>query len=336
MLLFTQKDLHETGEKLLELNLGPVPRLLLLRDVLRVDPTDPAYIEAQQALETSKWVTLLRESQHSDGTWGRFHTRDSRLRSPFPTTEIAISTALDCGLDKHHPILAKAMAKVREYAKGVCSWPDRAEIHDNPLAWNVWVRHFSAGVLAQVDSTHPALEPFRQVWAEAVKVSFQSGEYDRRAEIRALNDLLGCRMKDPIPFHKKYPLIILSSRRNGLPDELEKRMLEYLLQAPQGIYYVCAGPLNSFPEISSHYFWGWMQGHKLLSRFATWLDRCAEAANWIWFQRDEAGLWDLGSKVRRKPYTSLPLSESWKRPENRRIDSSVEVLSLLSRCFSDE
>ncbi len=273
-------------------------------------------------------------SQLADGTWGRFHSRDSRLKPPFPTTEIAISIALDCGLDKEHPILKKVIKRIVDYVEGRSTWPDRAESHDNPLAWDIWVRHFSAAVLARIDERHPSLDQFWRLWVEAVETSFQSGVYDRGVEIKTLNQLLDCRMKDPVPFHRKYPLLILSATGNHLPADLEHKILDYLLYVPQGIYYVCSGPLIDFPWIDSRNFWNWLQAHKLLSRFRSWKTSCPEAANWIWSQRNEAGFWDLGDRVSRKPFTSFPLSELWKRPKNRLIDSSVEVLDLLFRCYS--
>ncbi len=333
MSLFTQRDLITAAEQLLEMKPDPVPRFRLLRDVLRLDPSDPVCRQAESALQQSKWVNGLREAQLPDGTWGRFHTRDSRLRSPFPTTEIAITLALAYGLDLQSPILDRAAGKILEYVKGRSTWPDPAEKHDNPLAWGVWVRHFSAAVLAQMDKHHPALDEFWHLWAEVVTASFHSGSYDRDVEIKALNRLTNCRMKDPVPFSRKYPLLILSATGNRLPEALEKNVLGTLLRAPEGIYYVCPGPLNALPPISSRTFWSWMQGHALLSRFPLWKTMCAETANWIWSQRTENGFWDLGGTISRKPFTRFPLSESWKRPENRLIDSSVEILDLLEHCF---
>jgi hypothetical protein len=52
-------------------------------------------------------------------------------------------------------------------------------------------------------------------------------------------------------------------------------------------------------------------------------------------QRNEQGFWDLGSQVAHRPYSSFPLSESWKRPENRVIDGTVEMLTLLARGLHD-
>jgi hypothetical protein len=336
MFLFSRNDLITTAEKLLDLDPDPIPRFRLVRNALCLDPADAVYQQAQMALEGSKWVAQLQDSQLADGTWGRFHSRDSRLKLPFPTTEIAISNALDCGLDKHHPILMKVTNRILDYVEGKSTWPDQAETHDNPLAWEIWVRHFSAAVLAQIDPGHPRLDQFCCLWSKAVETSFQSGVYDRHMEVQVLNQLLECRMKDPVPFHRKYPLLILSAKANDLPAELEQKMLAYLLHAPEGIYYVSPGPLSNFPAITARNFWSWIQAHKLLSRFRSWKTSCMEAANWIWSQRNAAGFWDLGGNVSRRPFTGFPLSESWKRPENRLIDSSVEILDLLFRCFSGD
>ena len=167
MFIFSRNDLITTAERLLDLDPDPVPRFRLLRDGLHLDPTDALYREASQTLEGSKWVALLQDSQLADGTWGRFHSRDSRLKLPFPTTEIAISIALDCGLDKQHPILVKVTNRILDYVEGRSTWPDRAEAHDNPLAWEIWVRQFSAAVLAQIDPGHPCLDQFWHLWSQS-------------------------------------------------------------------------------------------------------------------------------------------------------------------------
>jgi len=41
---------------------------------------------------SSKWVRLLKENQLNDGGYGRFHSRDSKIKQKFPTTERAIDS----------------------------------------------------------------------------------------------------------------------------------------------------------------------------------------------------------------------------------------------------
>ena len=108
-------------------------------------------------------------------------------------------------------------------------------------------------------------------------------------------------------------------------------MLETVMHASEGIYYVYEKSISVLPPIASRDFWGWFRAHQLLSRFDGWKALSTEAVNWIWAQRTDEGFWDLGSKLSRKPWTSFPLSESWRRPRNRIIDSTVEMLGLLSK-----
>ena len=51
MLDFTRDDLEAIAAQLLDMRPGPVPRFRLLRDVLRLDATDPTYRHAQKALQ---------------------------------------------------------------------------------------------------------------------------------------------------------------------------------------------------------------------------------------------------------------------------------------------
>jgi hypothetical protein len=311
-----------------------VPQFRLLRDVLHLNPTSAVYLQAENFLQTSKWITLLHRSQWPDGTWGRFHTQDTTVKQPFITSEAAIATALDSGLDSHSPILLKVQNVILEYMSGKICWPDPPEKHDNPLAWYVGVPHFSAAVLAQIDRYHPRLDEFWDVWSEVVRVAFQSGTYDRQKEIEVLNILLKCRMKKPVPFHVKYPLLILSATHKQLPGSLDLQLLNYVMHSPSGIYYMYDKKISDFPTIQSRGFWGWIYTHELLSRFRAWKEIAEDALNWIWSQRTEDGFWDVASDIGRKPFSSFPLSETWRRSENRKIDGSVEILGLLSRSFN--
>ena len=132
-----------------------------------------------------------------------------------------------------------------------------------------------------------------------------------------------------------HPLLILSATDHQLPSDLERRLLDFVMHTPTGIYYVYDKAIHMQPAILSKGFWGWIQAHKLLSRFRLWSELAVDALNWIWAQRNEQGFWDLGSKVYRKPYSSFPLSETWRRPENRLIDGTVEMLALLSGGLRD-
>lgn len=58
---FTQADLKAVAEGILALQPDPVPRFRLLHEVLmRPDPDDAAYREAESGPQDSRWIALLR------------------------------------------------------------------------------------------------------------------------------------------------------------------------------------------------------------------------------------------------------------------------------------
>jgi hypothetical protein len=327
----SRKEITRAAEAILRLDPDPVPRFRLLRDVLRLPPEDAELRRAGKALEDAALVRLLRGTQLPDGTWGRFHSRDSRIKAAFPTTELAIKAALSSGLDARSPLLRRTIRTIELYAQGRAEWPDPPEKHDNPLAWRVWERHFSAAVLAEIEPGHPLLEGFRRVWGEAFAAAFRSGAYYRAQEIRSLNGLLGCRMKDPVPFHRKYPLLILSSGKGSLSPRNERLLLDFVMNLPEGIYYVHDGKVSDAPSLRDGRFWPWMAAQALLSRFGAWRRAGSGAVDHAWSMRGADGLWDPGPGVARRPYTPFPLSEDWRKPGKRVIDASIEILALVSR-----
>src|SRR5690606_12813680 len=108
----------------------------------------------------------------------------------------------------------------------------------------------------------------------------------------------------------------------------------FTMHYPAGIYYIYGKAISVLPPILSCDFWPWLHAHQLLSRFRLWREAAVDALNWIWEQRTADGFWDLGSAVGRRPYSPFPLSESWRKPKDRVIDSTTIVLGLLSKCIS--
>ena len=54
-----------------------------------------------------------------------------------------------------------------------------------------------------------------------------------------------------------------------------------------------------------------------------------ESIEWLWAQRNDQGLWDLGPRSPASVY--LPLSDSWRRRQDRVYDWATRVLILLGR-----
>ncbi len=85
-----------------------IVRFRLLRDVLHLLPASPELSQITTKLNRHPWIKQLSQDQQPDGSWGRFHSMDSRIKARFPTSEVAVRRALALGLDKDNPILARA------------------------------------------------------------------------------------------------------------------------------------------------------------------------------------------------------------------------------------
>jgi hypothetical protein len=322
---------QETAQRLLRLDPDPIPRYLLLRELGRGSETVLELREARNDLFRSRWVQQLQETQWADGTWGRFHSRDTSARQAIPTTEHGITLALAYGLNGEDALLARTARFIEEHLEGKTESRDRVEKHGDPRAWPVITRFISAANLALIDDGHERLAYFADVWAQIATAAFKGGAYDRLAEIAAFNALLQLSLKRPPALQTKYALILLSSARAAIDGHLERAILAHTMARPDGVSYLYGQKLAEMPRVDERGFYLWLATQMVLSRFTGWF-RFAEAfVTGILDQAAGDGLWHFSEKTARRPNSPLPLSENWRREANKGVDCSVLILRLLSR-----
>ena len=88
----------------------PFPQYIFRKDILRELPSRSECT----AIIASKWYQQLAEEQWENGSWGRFHTQDTKalLKKKFVTTEHALRRARDLSLDRNDPIIQKTRARM--------------------------------------------------------------------------------------------------------------------------------------------------------------------------------------------------------------------------------
>ncbi|MEW6718283.1 MAG: hypothetical protein AB1345_12400 [Chloroflexota bacterium] len=312
---------------------GVVVRYRLMRDVLKRVSDDPEVVQAREALNSSIGVQELAAEQREDGSWGAFHSRSTQLKQKIPSTEVGVERALSLGLDAAHPILKKATGYILDTMQGKQDFPDYHEKNDR---WQTGMRLFLASTLSLIHPTHPMLDQDRELWHEIARRTFQSGKYREEDEIRAHAELTGATVKNSyLVINGRYQLNILGSQPGTLSQDLEKRLLGWICEKPEGIGYLEAR-LNHPPQPKPGYVDRWLASWELLARlFPTWREFAVSAIEWLWDARNEQGYWDFGPRP--SSIANLPLSESWKTRENRLFDWSTRVLNLLRAFYeSDE
>jgi len=312
----------------------PVVRYRLLRDVVPSEASPAALEEAARAARRSPHVLELARAQQPDGSWGRFHSEDRRGKARFPTTEYAVERTLALGLDRRHPVLARATAYMTEVLEGRRTWPDPPEKNDR---WPAGVRLITGATLALVDPWHPALDGLWDLWREIAERVFRSGDYDPHAEALAHRELTGASVRDSyLVIDNKYALALLGGRASRLPDAVARALLDWVCRKPRGIRYlgVALRTMPSGATATPGALDRWLRSWEILSLFPQWPEFGRQAMEPLWERQEAGGLWDLGPRPGGSP--RYPLSADWRSPARRRADHSTRVLALLARYVRQE
>ncbi|MEW6093489.1 MAG: hypothetical protein AB1531_05940 [Chloroflexota bacterium] len=323
-------SIEATASHILSQSPGPVVRYRLLRDVLRRPPADAELQQAKANLDGDTCVQKLGNEQWTDGGWGAFHSRSTKLKQVVPSTEVGVERALALGLDLSHPILKRAHVYLLAILEGKIPIPDYAEKNDR---WPTGVRLFPASTLSLIEPSHPILDSDRELWRSIAQHTFRSGRYSAEDEIEVHKRLTGATVKDSyLVLSSRYQLNLLGSVPGLLSPHLERALLAWLWELPWGIGYLTV-PLRVPPQPKPGVIDRWLASHEMLARlFPAWVEFAAPVMDWLWGQRDGQGLWDFGPKP--ESIACLPYTDSWREPKNRLFDWTTRVLILL-RCYYD-
>ena len=159
-----------------------------------------------------------------------------------------------------------------------------------------------------------------------------SGKYDHNAYKMAFSKMFaekprGDRYMDFVSF---YQVSLLS---HTLEPKKERALFDYILNHPEGIYYVYDGPIGvkgvkSVPPIfASKQTSQYLGAIELLTQYRNSLDKLQFVVPWLIKNRNKNGKWDLGAIANDKVY--FPLSDDWRKVETREEDCTYRVQRLL-------
>lgn len=309
----------QTAERLLTMSPDSIPRYILLKEFLGLEPGDRDFDEAQKAVFNHPFVTAIAKTQDRLGYWGSFHG----------DTEGILDKLLAYGLDKSHPALYEAREFMHSVLSGGISWRQPAEKQDNPRWWSdQFMPLVTAATLSKLDKADPFLDGEAALWAAFTETAFSNGIYDKDRENAAKEAHYGFKTKVWTPCCNYYPVTLLTSRKGLLTPRTEGLLFEHCYNKPEGMYYVYAGKPADNIAINHREFYGWVRVLTILSGFDAYEAVREEKREWLMGQRNGDGLWELD----RKPYGSyLPLSDSWRKRKDKVIDSTIYILRLLHK-----
>lgn len=278
----------------------------------------------------TKWAKEILAQQDENGLWGNFHTLSKPSKAPI-TTEQALRRLYVLGFDINDEVIARTVTYMSDCLKGRKQMPDRREKMHNwdiftELMLAVWIRKFT---LADRSANRVAGK-----WADIITRAFSSGSFSHEDCALAYTEIFGepprgGRLVDFVTF---YQLSLLPGMLN---ERTERLMMDYVLHYDKGIYYVFSRPsgdsrICNVPEtFASREAGRYLAALELLAEYRNSIDMLHFASKWLYANQREEGNWDMGSEVKDGIY--FPLSDNWKKKENRIADCTWRIRRQLDK-----
>ncbi|MBP3569642.1 MAG: hypothetical protein J6K04_10820 [Lachnospiraceae bacterium] len=276
---------------------------------------------------TGKHAQEILALQHPDGTWGEmFHSfAKPNGKSPLMTEQALLRLKALGFTVEDEPIrrIVKCMVSCLKGERTIDNYREKGYDWDlfSQMMLTAWVRVFEP-------DNEVALEVAKQ-WARVIETAFAKGQFSQAAYSGAFAQEFAKNQTSikEIGFTIFYPMNLL---QGVLTEETERRMLDYVLASPGGIYYIYAKPLNQLPaEFASKETSYYLAAIEILAGYKTAKEKLGFVVDWLESNRDENGQWDLGAKAKDNVY--FPLLDSWRKGEDRKADCTERIEKLLER-----
>lgn len=265
----------------------------------------------------SKWVELLKKNQLDDGGYGRFHSRDSKVRQKYPTTEHAVDSMKMLDIRRGNPLVDKLCDYMEKILMKEVEWPDGFER-------NIWYRPaqplFTASMLSIFGSDRREYIEVFDCWHTILKEAFADGEYNRDRTNKISKEILGCDIDGSyIGLNSIYPIELFSNMQAKISGELKQNYLKWLHHSGKLICYTGVvlnrGFNNDFSGLYKVYF--------ILSSFSCFKTEFEEEMGCLLEKRDRDGFWNFG-----KDFACQKLSDDWRSQDRMNIDHTILALLL--------
>lgn len=299
----------------------PVPQYILKKEIMNSTSCEAEYKE----LKESKWYQQLAKEQWDNGSWGRFHTQDtkSQVKQKFVTTEAAIKRARELSLDKSDAMIDKTFHLMERYLIGQEEWSDTNEHH---YGFQIAFKTIIAANLSLFEPGHPLVLRKKEICAHNISKALLHGRLDEdiwESANKESNEIL-------LRAYMVYILWLLQD--NDYLDESKQRLfLEYIWTRKEGIYYRTGSPLAQIEHLESKNFLIWLSGLEEVSNFSLFPEFMSK------------GVADhLLKEIHRLMEQDVALpnpspifgrySESWSKKSMRRNDLILRILRILIKC----
>jgi hypothetical protein len=264
--------------------------------------------------------------QHDDGSWGYFHSLSVPTPKQPMTTEQALRRLEILGFTINDVPIQKTVKYLHNCLIGKESIPDWTEKGSDwktycDLMISTWIKRFTIDDKTANDIANK--------WAETINSTFADKQFNQSAYDSAYNRVFRPEKGKRIwGFTNFYGVSILA---NNIDVEIEPMFFEYILNFPIGIYYFhYKKSAKILPELfQSKETCDYIRVVYLLTEYKN--KKCKDQMLYIkkWLSQNKLNdhEWDLG--VNSKDNILLPLSDSWRRDEDRMKDCTFVINKIM-------
>lgn len=273
----------------------------------------------------SKWYRELSEEQMENGSWGRFHTQDTKDKTKrrFVTSEQALRRMKDMSLDKDDILVSRSVSLMERYLRGDETWTDAMEKH---YGFEIAFRTIIAANLSRFDPLNRLINRKREIAAKNLAKAFQTGRFNEETwEQENLNDnevLLRAYM---------VHILWLLQYENCISDTVERQYLDYIWNRDKGIYYISNSPVSEIRSLESKDFTTWLSSLEALCGFSKFPEfMCGRTVTHLYNEINRL----IYEDVILPPSTGIigHYSERWNSQNARRNDMILRIARILVKC----
>lgn len=305
----------------------PVPKYIMHKEIYQVPAESSGYKNTYHQMLQSKWYRELADEQWEDGSWGRFHSQDSKAakKQKFVTTEAALRRARELSLSKGDPIIAKCINKMERYVREEETWTDKIEMHKDGGKSHLYCRPFlTAANISVFDPENPEVKSKREVFVNTLKISLSKGYFDEEAWIQENKNFRG----PGLDGWNAYPLMILQAA-DCMSDDLQRQYLDYIWHRKGGIYYLSNFPPTEKKKVEDKNFNTWLSLLKALSGFSLFPEFMHDDILSHLLKEAERMICD---DVILTPAGNVRYAESWRDKSKLKTDVLLRIARIVVKC----
>ena len=275
--------------------------------------------------KSSTWANRILSLQDHQGAWGYFHTLSADSPSPY-TTEAALKRLEILGYTIADECIQRAVSYMNDCLTGTRKIPDRPGKSDD---WNIFTSLMLASRIRRFTGDNPAANQIAKTWADIITGSFAGEEYDHQKYVKSFTEVFG--MKPTGGRLVDFSQLYIVSAVNGYLDETtERKFLTYLINKPNGIYYIYEACIRKLPcNFKSKCASRYLGCIELLADYASAKYQLQFVVEWLENSRCENGNWDMGGRAKDGLY--FPLSNDWRKSTAREFDCTNRISRLIEK-----